>query len=319
MSLTRWSTVFLVLAFFVWGPGGAVSAQDGSTAAAATASEPAPSASESKTPAAAPELEPAAGASAAEPAAVPAETALAPAEPTPTAGQEAPQPEVGREVTIGRAFLLKLKQGGITMVFLLLTSIAGLAYAVERLVNLRGSVILPDGLAEKADRLWREGKWEELVALSEKSNSTLARVISVIARHRHASMADVSMMAGDVASRDIRRHLQKAYPLAVVATVAPLLGLLGTVIGMIGAFDKVAAAGSLGDASLLGGDISKALITTAAGLTIAVPALVLYHYFKTRTAFFAGLLEEEVGELINAWYAPEPKDDVEGAEAGDEG
>ncbi len=162
--------------------------------------------------------------------------------------------------------------------------------------------IAPEGLGDKADELWRAGKWDELQTLSEKSKSTLARIIGLIVDHRHSSMADVSLMAGDMASRDLRRHVQKAYPLAVVATVSPLLGLLGTVIGMIGAFDKVSAAGSLGDASLLGGDISKALITTAAGLTIAVPALILYHYFKSRTNLFALMLEDEVGELIRVWY-----------------
>ena len=102
-----------------------------------------------------------------------------------------------------------------------------------------------------------------------------------------------------------------------MATVSPLLGLLGTVIGMIGAFDKVAAAGSLGDASLLGGDISKALITTGAGLTIAVPALVLYHYFKSRTNMFGLLLEEEASELISSWYGAEA-DKEEPAEESDE-
>jgi biopolymer transport protein ExbB len=240
----------------------------------------------------------------AEPAIVAQDTPVAAAD---TAVQQAavpPGPE--DELTVGRAFVLKLRQGGLTMVFLLLASVAGLGYTIERLVNLRGSTVVPRGLADRADDLWQAGKWAELESLPERSNSTLARVLSVIAQHRHSNMADVSLMAGDVASRDLRRHLQKAYPLAVVATVSPLLGLLGTVIGMIGAFDKVAAAGSLGDASVLGGDISKALITTGAGLTIAVPALVLYHYFKSRTNLYAIMLEEEVGELISDWYSAEP-------------
>ena len=206
------------------------------------------------------------------------------------------------ELTTGQAFVLKLRQGGLTMVFLLLASVAGVGFAIERFVGLRSGAIAPEGLGDKADELWRAGKWDELQTLSEKSKSTLARIIGLIVDHRHSSMADVSLMAGDMASRDLRRHVQKAYPLAVVATVSPLLGLLGTVIGMIGAFDKVSAAGSLGDASLLGGDISKALITTAAGLTIAVPALILYHYFKSRTNLFALMLEDEVGELIRVWY-----------------
>lgn len=262
-------------------------------------------------PAAAPvTVQPAAGAAEA-PFEVRAETPVAPAAKAP---QARPQ-----ELTVGQAFLLKMKQGGWTMVFLLFASIAGVGFALERLVNLRSSAIAPKGLAQKADDLWRAGKWDEIESLPEKSNSTLARVVAVIARHRHSSMADVSVMAGDVASRDMRRHMQKAYPLAVVATVSPLLGLFGTVIGMIGAFDKVAVAGSLGDASLLGGDISKALITTAAGLTIAIPALSLYHYFRHRLSLYALMLEEETGELINSWYAAKGDSKDAGQGGGHEG
>ncbi len=229
----------------------------------------------------------------------------------------APAEEPERELTTGEAFLLKLRQGGITMVFLFLASVAGLGYAIERLVNLRAGRLVPTELANRANTLWQMHRWDELLTLPERSKSALARVIAEIARHRHSSMADVSMLAGDVASRELRRHLQKAYPLAVVATVSPLLGLLGTVIGMIGAFDKVAAAGSLGDASLLGGDISKALITTGTGLTIAVPALVLYHYFKSRTNYYGLALEEALSDLISEWYGAE-EDRAEPGREGDD-
>ncbi|MFW6119126.1 MAG: MotA/TolQ/ExbB proton channel family protein [Planctomycetota bacterium] len=246
-------------------------------------------------------------ATAAEPAAAGTETPVFAGE------QQADAGEPEDERTVGEAFLLKLRQGGLTMVFLFLASVAGVGFTIERLVNLRTKAVVPQGLAEEAHRLWQNGEFEQIKKLPEKKDSTLARALAVIARHRHSSMADVSMMAGDMASRDLRRHVQKAYPLAVVATVSPLLGLLGTVIGMIGAFDKVAAAGSLGDASLLGGDISKALITTGAGLTIAVPALVLYHYFKSRTNQLALMVEEELGELIGVWYGSEP-DKVPAAE-----
>ncbi len=237
----------------------------------------------------------------------------APAErPEPAEGELAPE----EERTMGEAFLLKLREGGLTMVFLFLVSVAGVGYAIERAVNLRLSAIAPEGLAEEANKLWRMGEFEEIERLPDRKDSTLARALAVVARHRHSNMADVSMMAGDVASRDLRRHLQRAYGLAVVATVSPLLGLLGTVIGMIGAFDKVAAAGALGDASLLGGDISKALITTGAGLTIAVPSLILYHYFKNRTNQYALVVEEELGELIGTWYGAEA--DVEQTEDSEE-
>ncbi len=296
----RQSTVALVLALLaLWAFASSAMAQSAEPAVA-----PAPA-------------ETAVAATAETPMAAAAETPMTAAAETPVQAAELEAGRGTRELTTGEAFLLKLRQGGLTMIFLLLASVAGVGSTIERLVNLRMGAIAPRGLAERADVLWHGGRFDEIEALPERNKSTLARVLAVIARHRHSNMTDVSMMAGDVASRDLRRHVQKAYALAVVATVSPLLGLLGTVIGMIGAFDKVAAAGSLGDASLLGGDISKALITTGAGLTIAVPALVLYHYFKNRTNMYALLLEEEVGELISSWYGAESDRAESGKEAGD--
>jgi len=143
--------------------------------------------------------------------------------------------------------------------------------------------------------------------LCRKRRSTLARVLAFIVEHGRASVADVSIATGDIGARELKRHLLRAYPLAVVATLAPLLGLLGTVIGMIEAFDTVVVVG-MGDATALAGGISKALITTMVGLCIAVPSLFAYHFFKSRTALYAVILEEEVTELISAWRMEEGAD-----------
>ena len=211
------------------------------------------------------------------------------------------------EVTQGQAFVQKLVQGGRTMIFLGLVSVFGLAFALERFVRLRRGNIAPVGLADEADRLWKAGNYEAIIALRKKKPSTLAEVLAAMAIHRDTTAADINMITGDIASRDLRRHLSRAYPLAVVATLSPLLGLLGTIVGMIGAFDKVAAAGAMGNASMLGGDISKALITTGVGLGVAVPALALYHYFKSRTTLLGIILEEECSELISAWFVESRK------------
>ena len=207
-----------------------------------------------------------------------------------------------RELTRGEAFLRKLEQGGLTMVFLAACSVFGLGFTIERLVGLRRGVIVPAGLAEKADKLWRAGKYDEVRDLPRIKPCTLSRMLAAVTRHRHSNMSDVSMIAGDIASRELINHMRRAYPLAIVATLSPMLGLLGTIIGMIGAFDKIAMAGSLGDASLLGADIGKALITTGAGLSIAVPALALYHYFRSRINLYGITLEEEASDLIANWY-----------------
>jgi len=91
------------------------------------------------------------------------------------------------------------------------------------------------------------------------------------------------------------------YPLAIVAVLSPLLGLFGTVVGMIESFEVVAVAGTMGDPSLLASSISKALVTTAFGLIVAMPMLFFYHMFKLRTHYLASLLEEEAGTLLNGW------------------
>ena len=88
---------------------------------------------------------------------------------------------------------------------------------------------------------------------------------------------------------------------AVTATVAPIVGLLGTVIGMIEAFHVIAFAG-MGDPSLLAGGISKALVNTAAGLSVALPALLAYHYFKHRIAACGLRLERQIARVVAACW-----------------
>ena len=109
-------------------------------------------------------------------------------------------------------------------------------------------------------------------------------------------------ISDDIGSREVRVQLQKAYPLAIIATLSPLLGLFGTVFGMIGAFDTVAQAEEMGNAAILADDIAKALVTTAGGLMVAIPMLGFYHYFKSRTNHYAIMLEEDAGELFSLWF-----------------
>lgn len=199
----------------------------------------------------------------------------------------------------------KLRGSGKTGAALFLISVVGFSFAFERLYNLRKSLVVPEGLAGRADALWQKGEVDAIGQLTAAQPSALGRVIHALVEHRDASHGDVSMIAGDIASREMRYHLLRAYPLAVVATISPLLGLFGTVYGMIGAFESVALAGEMGDPSIMAGDISYALITTALGLVIAVPALAAYHYFRIRTRLFSLSLEEQAGHLISRWFAPQ--------------
>jgi biopolymer transport protein ExbB len=199
----------------------------------------------------------------------------------------------------------KLRGSGKTGIALFIISVIGFSFAFERVFHLRKSLITPSGLAAKADERWQAGDVDGARKLAEENPSVLGKVIVAMADHRNASHGDVSTLSGDLASREMRYHLQRAYPLAVVATISPLLGLFGTVYGMIGAFESVALAGEMGDPSIMAGDISFALITTALGLVIAVPSLAAYHFFRIRTNLLALGLEEQLSHLMSRWFGPD--------------
>jgi biopolymer transport protein ExbB len=201
----------------------------------------------------------------------------------------------------------KLVQGGWTVGVQLAVSVAGLACVIERFIFLRKARIAPAGLFEYVDALWAQGRFEQIEAVCQQRPSTLSRMIMGLIEHRHGSTADASTVASDIGARELKLHLQKAYPIAVVATIEPLLGLFGTVWGMILAFDKVALIGTMGNAAALSSEIAIALVTTAVGLAIAIPMLALHHYFKSRTAIFAIALEEQVSELISRHMMKRPE------------
>jgi len=211
------------------------------------------------------------------------------------------QPEPEPEPTMGERIWRQWKAGGNTMYVILFFSLMAGSCLLERTFRCRRERIVPTGLAGKADGLWKERKYDDLVALCEQDGSILAQAIKYIVVHRHNDLVLVSTGAGDVAASELKLHLQRAYPLAIAATLSPLAGLFGTVIGMIESFQIVAVAGSLGDASLLASGISKALVTTAAGLFVAIVSLGFYHYFRSKTNVFGVMIEKQINDLISLW------------------
>lgn len=193
----------------------------------------------------------------------------------------------------------QLRAGGLGVVAILALSVLAGAVAIERFVRFRAVRIAPPGLVQRVLPLWQAGRFDEIQALLAQDTSTLGRIIAFMVEHRRLDGAALSARAGDIASLALRRQQQKAYPLAVVATIAPIIGLLGTVVGMIEAFHVIAHAGGLGDPALLAGGISKALVNTAAGLAVALPALGLHHYFRNRLVGVGIELESQVNHLLD--------------------
>ena len=173
--------------------------------------------------------------------------------------------------------------------------------AIERFHRFRMRAIVPSGLVDEIVPLWQEGRFEDLQQALARHESVLAKAIRLLVANRARWSAEtLGERAGELASRELRQQQQRAYPLAVVATVAPIVGLLGTVVGMIEAFHVIAFTGGMGDASLLAGGISKALVNTAAGLSVALPALALHHFFRHRLTVGGLALEEQLERVLDA-------------------
>lgn len=197
------------------------------------------------------------------------------------------------------------------MVPIVACSILALAIILERIWTLRASRVAPP---QTINELWRWIKKKELNGRKLKAlqgSSPLGRILAgglLNAKHGREIMKESIEHEASQVIHDLERFLN---PLGTVATITPLLGLLGTVIGMIKVFAEIQLAG-VGNAGNLAGGISEALITTAAGLSVAIPALICHRYFIRRVDELVVGMEQEAIKLVEVVHG-DREIDVEGA------
>ncbi len=199
-------------------------------------------------------------------------------------------------------WLEEMFEGGVTMVALGILSVALVAFLIERFFTLRRRNFLAPGLLTTVRPLFGQGRFDEILAACAAQPSLAADIVRHCVEFRAASFDIVQTGAADIAGRAVVDQEEKCNPLTVIAGVAPLLGLLGTMIGMIEAFKLVEVFGDEGGASLLAGSISKALITTAVGLILAIPAVLGYHWARRRVHGIANTVEVETESLLKLWF-----------------
>jgi biopolymer transport protein ExbB len=184
------------------------------------------------------------------------------------------------------------------MVPILLCSIVAAAICVERLWTLQRSRIVPKNLLSQ---IWNAVKTEDLDTqkLRElRANSPLGQVFAAgvaNAKRGRDVMKEAMEESASQVSHDLERYLTS---LGIIASISPLLGLLGTVVGMIKVFTALMLEGA-GNANVLAGGISQALITTAAGLSVAIPALMFHRFFLRRIDELVVTMEQEAGKLVD--------------------
>lgn len=197
-----------------------------------------------------------------------------------------------------------VKAGGIVMVPIILASIIAAAIFLERIWTLQQRRVLP---AELTEKVW---KWVEQRQIQDKhivalqQNSPLGKILAAGLANRHRERSVMKEAIEDTGRHVVHELERFINALGTIASIAPLMGLLGTVLGMIRTFNTLNAGGA-GNPTMLAGGIAEALITTAAGLTVAIPALLGYKYLRGRVANLVVEMEKEAMKLVQSIEAGE--------------
>ena len=197
---------------------------------------------------------------------------------------ELAQPLIEENPIPTQSMLQVIHDGGPLMVLIGLCSVVLLVFVFERFIALRRGRIIPRPFVKRFLQQIRDGQLDADAALElcEKNRSPVAEVFAAGIRKWGRPGVEVEQAIIDEGERVTNRLRKHFRVLNGVATVCPLLGLLGTVLGMIRAFNGIATGEAMGHPEMLAGGISQALLTTAAGLSVAIPALIVYLYFAGR-------------------------------------
>jgi biopolymer transport protein ExbB len=190
-----------------------------------------------------------------------------------------------------------VKSGGLLMLPIIACSILSLAIVLERFWSLRRSKVMPGYLMKQIWQLQRDGQLGMADLGKLKASSPLGRIMAaglVNRQHSKEVMKESIEEVGRQVVHEMERYLNS---LGTIAAISPLLGLLGTVFGMIDVFSVIVTAG-VGDPAVLAGGISKALITTAAGLSVAIPSLFFHRHFMGKVDDLVLAMEEQALKLV---------------------
>ena len=194
-----------------------------------------------------------------------------------------------------------IKNGGWLMLPIIFCSIGAMAIIAERFWSLQRKKILPPQLVPHVWQLINQNELDEPTIRQVKQSSPLGAILAsgLVNRDHGREMMKISIEeTGRQVVHELERFLNS---LGTIASVTPLLGLLGTVVGMIKVFSAIMIHG-VGDPGILAGGISEALITTAAGLTVAIPSLIFHRYFERLVDEYVLNMEEEALKMIDVMH-----------------
>ncbi len=198
-------------------------------------------------------------------------------------------------------------KGGIFMYPILLCSITALAIFIERLWNLRWKHVIPQDFMGDIERLIRREKIPDAALLCQQNSSSMARILLVGIKKFGGKREVIKEYLEEVGRQESASLERFVEGLGTIAGVSTLLGLLGTISGMIQIFSVISSQTVVNPGSLAGG-ISEALITTYAGLSVAIPTLVMYKFLQSKTQTLILQMEEHSIRLVDLLKQKEESD-----------
>ncbi|MCX7847148.1 MAG: MotA/TolQ/ExbB proton channel family protein [bacterium] len=189
-------------------------------------------------------------------------------------------------------------KGGIFMYPIVLLGFVGIYFIVDAFLLLRKKKLSPPELKEQLKGLLKEKKYEEALKVCEERPCALTRILGAGLRVRHRGKVAMEEAFVEHGAREGMVLRARISYLNTIAVIEPMLGLLGTVSGMIKAFANVAAMG-MGKSSVLANNISEALITTYGGLVVAIPLMAVFLHLRNQVNSMIVHVEDEIGELVD--------------------
>ena len=195
-----------------------------------------------------------------------------------------------------------LAAGGPVLILLLLLSVYSISVILERFFKLRSSISLSRKLLAYCRHPIRSENYQKVEDACHKDivkNTPAAALILRLVRERHRSDAELEKISDSIIDWEISKLQRRLTVLGTLGSITPFIGLFGTVIGVMHAFKDLASTTAAGaGASVVAAGIAEALINTAAGLFVAIPAVIAYNYFLSKTNYFAKELESAANEII---------------------
>jgi len=203
--------------------------------------------------------------------------------------------------------IAELQKGGIIMVPLLIGSIIGLAIVIERAFNLRSRKVLVPEIVSSIGKIGNMEDVRVAERICEANAGPFANIVLAALMNQDLTADEMKEVILDQGRQEVRVLQRGLVMLETIASASPLLGLMGTVIGMIKVFNVISKQG-IGQASVLSGGISEALITTVTGLAIGIPALVAFNYFSDKAESLVMDIEKYSSALLHKIRILTPSD-----------